>query len=182
MLAAAVLANAKCREAGSAEIELETLKLSWLGLERAATHGNAPDTYRPLADAVMGLIQRLRALAGAAAPGFWRESAFEAAEHVWSGREVRGRLLAARSQGQGVSRSLPLMRTCRASPGQGLLCGSLAAQEACGLAPSTRLLHAPSNPPADGGAGGRGPGPQRRATPASAVLHALLTPGVPRVD
>jgi hypothetical protein len=78
------------REAGSAEIDLEVLKLAWLGLERAATHGSAPDTYRPLADATMGLIQRLRALAADAGPGAWRAAGFETQERVWSGQEVRG--------------------------------------------------------------------------------------------
>jgi hypothetical protein len=78
------------RDAGSAEIDLDTLKLSWLGLERAATHGNAPDIYRPLADATMALIQRLRALAGDAGPGVWRAAGFETQERVWAGREVSG--------------------------------------------------------------------------------------------
>lgn len=78
------------RESGSAEIDLETLKLTWLGLERAATHGSAPETYRPLADAVMGLIQWLRRHAGGATPGAWRAAGFETQERLWSGQEVRG--------------------------------------------------------------------------------------------
>lgn len=82
------------RESGSAEIELETLKLAWLGLERAANHGAAPDTYRPLAAAVMGLIQRLRALATDAGGG-WRAAGFESQERVWAGRELMAELEAA---------------------------------------------------------------------------------------
>jgi hypothetical protein len=75
-------------ESGSAEVDLETLKLAWIGLERAANHGAAPETYRPLADAAMRLIQRLRARAGEAGPGVWRATGFEAQERVWTGQEV----------------------------------------------------------------------------------------------
>jgi hypothetical protein len=43
----------------------------------------------------MGLIQRLRALAGDARPGAWRAAGFETQERMWSGQEVR----AARPEG-----------------------------------------------------------------------------------
>lgn len=82
--------NTAHREAGSAEIELDTLKHTFVALSRAAQFNARSELYAPLRDAVLGVLQWMRGLAEGGSLD--KSVGWEQFEGLWSGRGMTEQL------------------------------------------------------------------------------------------